>query len=120
MLRVLACVLQEVGPFTEEGAAGPKCAQSGGQVPFQEWWSSRDMCDSNSTRDVAPPGARYVRRGRRYFVRDPQVTQASQKPGTSSVLDLKPFLSKYAYSITLEVLATNAASQPAAHAKGNR
>jgi hypothetical protein len=76
VLLVLACVLlQDVGPFTEEGAAGPKCAQSGGPPPFQEWWASPDMCASNSTRDVMPPNARYVRRGNRYFVRDPEVTQ---------------------------------------------
>lgn len=117
MLYACRCVVQDM-EFTPQGLAGPICAK-GGQVPFQEWWASKDMCNTSTTADVIPNDGRYVRRGQRSFVRDPRVTATEKPEGVSAVLDLKPFLSKYAYSINVEVLATNAASQPAT-LKANR
>lgn len=105
-------VLQAVGPYTPL-ASGPKCAQTGPQVPFQSWWAKPDMCASRSTPDRLPPGTRALQRGQRFFVRDPRVTDPAKSVEGGNVINLKPFLTKYAYSIAVDVLATNAASQPA-------
>jgi hypothetical protein len=71
------------------------------------------MCSRANMSDNIPASGRYVQRGQRYFVRHPLVTNTTRPDGIAAVLDLKPFLSKYAYSIKVEVLAMNAASQPA-------
>lgn len=86
----------------------PKCATQGPQVPFNSWWASTDMCKDNKTKDELVPKQqpRALKRGNRYFVLNPDVL--GQNGTASGVLDLKPYLSKYAYSIVLEVLATNA------------
>ncbi|WIA11021.1 hypothetical protein OEZ85_011175 [Tetradesmus obliquus] len=69
-------------------------------VPNNGWFDK--ICNSSgSTRDVAIGS--FIRRGSGSFVRDPQ----PQADGPA-VLDLKPWLSKFAYSIGLDVLAANA------------
>lgn len=101
--------LQEVGPFTPK-ASGPKCAQVGQQVPFQDWWSKEEMCANATIKDTFPANTRALQRGQRFFARHPQ---AKEPLDDGNVVNLKPFLTKYAYSIALDVLAANAASQPA-------
>jgi hypothetical protein len=71
------------------------------------------MCSRANLSDIIPASGRYVQRGQRYFVRHPLVNETASADGIAAVLDLKPFLTKYAYSIKIEMLATNAASQPA-------
>lgn len=117
IFALCAVLPQDVWSDTAEGPAGPSCARSSPQPPFHEWWAGSKMCSSAATRDIIPANGRYVQRGQRYFVRHPRVNQTSQPDGIAAVLDLKPFLTKYAYSIKIEVLATNAASQPAKNSR---
>jgi hypothetical protein len=84
----------------------------GQQVPFQDWWSKEDMCANATIKDDFPANTRALQRGQRFFARHPQAILNSSRDG-GNVVNLKPFLTKYAYSIALDVLAANAASQPA-------
>uniref|UniRef100_A0A383V720 Uncharacterized protein n=1 Tax=Tetradesmus obliquus TaxID=3088 RepID=A0A383V720_TETOB len=68
-------------------------------VPNNGWFDK--ICNSSGSRDVAIGS--FIQRGSGFFVRDPQ----PQADGPA-VLDLKPWLSKFAYSIGLDVLAANA------------
>lgn len=90
-------------------------------MPFNNWFGSDTMCNGTlfpdlvngepveslardgTVQNLAVNGST-LQRGQRYFVHNPQ----SAEPGQSNVLDLKPFLAKYAYSIVLDVLAANA------------
>lgn len=106
---MLCCVcVQEVGPYINGTPSGPLCVQRGVQVPFSEWWASPDMCSSSRVVDKMSPATNSVQRGKRFFVRHPQALDADKPANTPNVLDLKPFLSKYAYSIAIEVVASNA------------
>jgi len=109
---LVVLMLQEVGPYTDGSPAGPKCAQQA-NVPFSSWWSSTAMCSSPNTTDTMPQNSTGVKRGQRYFVRDPRALANPRPLGIGNVVDLKPFLSKYAYSIALDVLAANAVNNRA-------
>jgi hypothetical protein len=70
------------------------------------------MCANETVPDVMQERSTNVVRGNRSFVRHPQALNEPRPPGIGNVLDLKPFLSKYAYSITLDVMASNAVHDP--------
>lgn len=118
VLSLVVLMLQEVGPYTDGTPAGPKCAQHGTDVPLSSWWSSTAMCRSPNTQDKMPENSTWVKRGQRYFVRDPRALVDPRPLGIGNVADLKPFLSKYAYSIALDVLAANAVHNSAKGATG--
>jgi hypothetical protein len=71
------------------------------------------MCANATVPDVMQKDSTGVARGSRSFVRHPEALNEPQPEGIANVLDLKPFLSKYAYSITLDVMAANAVHDPA-------
>lgn len=70
------------------------------------------MCANETVPDVMQKRSTSVVRGSRSFVRHPQALDEPRPLGIGNVLDLKPFLSKYAYSITLDVMAANAVHDP--------
>eukprot|EP00879_Flechtneria_rotunda_P000618 GHRR01000731.1.p1 GENE.GHRR01000731.1~~GHRR01000731.1.p1 ORF type:complete len:1462 (+),score=478.47 GHRR01000731.1:180-4565(+) len=80
------------------GETNPCASQT---VPLQEWFEG--ICAGNATEDVIE--GTFVKRGNRSFVHDPLSNKTGQ-----AVLDLKPFLSKYAYGIALDAVAASAIS----------
>eukprot|EP00775_Hariotina_reticulata_P010000 gene10000-10154_t len=79
------------------------CSQGMG-VPMQEWWQDADTCSVAQPNSSQVPPPTFVKRGNLSFPRYPE-SELTGQPG--AVLDLKPFLAKYAYGISLDVLAVN-------------